>query len=65
MRDSAQLRIMQLAMAISGDSKTASDWYWHQPLEPFDEKTADCLVSEGRAEDVIRYLHSIEIGVVG
>lgn len=52
MSNSAQLQVMQLAIEISGDSKVASDWYWHEPLESLDEKIADRLVSDGRAEDL-------------
>jgi hypothetical protein len=40
-------------------------WYRNEPLPVFGYKTAEQLVSDGRAEDVIRYVVSLEAGAAG
>ena len=40
-------------------------WYRNVPLPPFGYKTAEQLVSEGRTEDVLRYVESLEAGAAG
>ena len=48
-----------------GDGDRAIFWYRNAPIAPFDYKTAEELVSEGRTEDLIRYIQSLEAGALG
>lgn len=57
-------RIVALAESISGDRAKAIEWL-NQPLKEFDSKTPLQLIAEGRTNDVIGYLESIESGSVG
>jgi hypothetical protein len=59
------LRAIQAVVDISGDLPRALFWYRNQPLQPFADKTAEQLVSEGRTDDLIRYIESISAGFVG
>lgn len=59
------LRVLRAACDISGEMKTAIFWYRNAPLPPFHYKTAEQLVSEGRTEDVLRYVQSFEAGATG
>ncbi len=40
-------------------------WYRNEPLSVFGYKTAERLVSEGRADDLLRYIASIQVGAAG
>ncbi|WP_322067268.1 DUF2384 domain-containing protein [Burkholderia ubonensis] len=59
------LRIIRAATEISGDLQSALFWYRNEPLPVFDYKTAEQLVSEGRTEDLLRYVTSLEAGAAG
>ena len=59
------LRVMRAAHDLSGDVGRAIFWYRNEPLPPFGYKTAEQLVSEGRTEDVLRYVGSLEAGAAG
>lgn len=59
------LRVIRAATDISGDVNHALFWYRNEPLAPFGYKTAETLVSEGRTEDVLRYVMSLEAGASG
>lgn len=59
------LRVIKAAADVSGDIRKALFWYRNEPLGPFGYKTPERLVSEGRADDVIRYLESVEAGAAG
>ncbi|WP_333995642.1 DUF2384 domain-containing protein [Burkholderia orbicola] len=59
------LRIIRAATDISGDLQSALFWYRNEPLPVFDYKTAEQLVSEGRTEDLLRYVTSLEAGAAG
>ena len=59
------LRVLRAATDISGDVSRATFWYRNEPLTPFGYKTAETLVSEGRTEDVLRYVMSLEAGAAG
>lgn len=56
------LRIIRAATDISGDVQSTLFWYRNEPLPAFDYKTAEQLVSEGRTEDLLRYMVSLETG---
>lgn len=57
-------RVISAAEAVSGDRAKANEWL-NQPLATFDGKTPMQLIAEGRADNVIGYLHSIASGFVG
>ena len=40
-------------------------WYRNDGLEYFGYKTAEELVSDGRTEDVLRYMASLQAGAAG
>lgn len=57
--------VLQAATSLTGDRARALTWYLTEPLSPFDGKTADALVREGRSADVIRLVHSYSAGSLG
>jgi uncharacterized protein (DUF2384 family) len=59
------VRVIAAAVDVRGDTDAAAYWYRNQPLAPFGYKTAVQVVSEGRADDVIRYIESVEAGAGG
>lgn len=59
------VRVLRAASDVSGDISLAMFWYRNEPLPVFGYKTAEQLVSDGRAEDVIRYVVSLEAGATG
>jgi hypothetical protein len=59
------LRVMRAASDLNGDVGRAIFWYRNEPLPPFGYKTAEQLVCEGRTEDVLRYVGSLEVGAAG
>lgn len=59
------LRVIRAAMDVSGDIGQAVFWYRNEPLPPFGYKTAEQLVTEGRTEDLLRYVESIDAGAAG
>jgi hypothetical protein len=59
------LRVIRAATDISGDVGRALFWYRNEPLPVFDYKTAEQLVSEGRTDDLLRYVSSLEAGAAG
>jgi len=59
------LRIIKAATDLTGDINRALFWYRTEPLAVFGYKTAERLVSEGRTDDVLRYVSSLEVGAAG
>ena len=59
------LRAIKAATDLNGDLNTALFWYRNEPLSVFGYKTAERLVSEGRTDDLLRYIASIEAGSAG
>ncbi|WP_175807618.1 DUF2384 domain-containing protein [Burkholderia cenocepacia] len=59
------LRIIRAATDVSGDVRSALFWYRNEPLRTFNYKTAEQLVSEGRTDDLLRYIVSLESGSAG
>ncbi|ABO58995.1 DUF2384 domain-containing protein [Burkholderia vietnamiensis] len=59
------IRVIRAATDLSGDVYRALFWYRNEPLAVFDYQTAETLVSAGRAEDVLRYIVSLEAGAAG
>lgn len=63
MRDA--LRVLQAAADLRGNVDEALFWFKNFPIRDFDRKTADHIVSEGKAEAMIGYLRSLEAGATG
>lgn len=63
LRDS--VRVMRAAADISGSIERAIYWFKNHPLATFDYKTAQELVSEKRADALIKYLQSLQAGYTG
>lgn len=59
------LRIIKAATDLNGDLNKALFWYRNDPLSVFGYKTAERLVSEGRTDDLLRYIASLEVGAAG
>ena len=59
------LQVIRAAADLSGDIERALFWYRNEPLQSFEYKTAERLVSEGRTDDLLRYIVSLEAGVTG
>ena len=56
------LGTIKAATDLNGDLNKALFWYRDEPLSAFGYKTAERLVSEGRTDDLLRYIASIEAG---
>jgi hypothetical protein len=59
------LRVTKAATDLNGDLNKALFWYRNEPLSVFGYKTAERLVSEGRTDDLLRYVASIDAGAAG
>ncbi|MGC4062242.1 MAG: DUF2384 domain-containing protein [Aquabacterium sp.] len=60
------LRVIKAAVDLNGDDVyNALFWYRNEPLTPFDYKTAETLVADRRADDVVRFLTSLQAGAAG
>jgi hypothetical protein len=57
-------RLLGTVELITGGRARAKKWLT-EPVDSFDGKSALELVAEGRTDDVMRYLSSIESGFVG
>ena len=57
--------ILRAATDLNGDPAVALEWYCCDQIAVFDGKTAEHLVNEGRGEDILRYLRSLEAGFAG
>lgn len=61
----ASVRVMRAAADVADSVEKAIYWYRNNPLPAFDYKTAQQLVSEGRTDEVVRYLQSLQAGFSG
>lgn len=59
------LAVIRAAALLSGDLKKAASWYFADRIEVFGGLTAEALVLQGRARDVLRYIESLEAGFSG
>lgn len=59
------VRVLAVATEMTGDADRAAFLLRNEPLRAFGYKTADTLVQEGRAEDVVAYLESLAGGAAG
>lgn len=58
-------QVLVAATALSGDANRAEQWIHNHRIDAFQGQTANQLVLEGRAHDVIRYLEMLEVGSLG
>ena len=59
------VRVIAAAFALVGSTDRALYWFRSHPIGDFDYKTPEALVSEGRADAVIRYIESLGTGASG
>lgn len=59
------LRVIRAATDLSGDIEKALFWYRNEPLQPFEYKTAEQLVSEGKTDELASYVASLKAGATG
>jgi len=59
------VRVLTVATEMTGDEKRAAFLLRNEPLRAFGYKTADTLIHEGRADDVVAYLASLAGGAAG
>lgn len=59
------LRVIKAATDLTGDLNRALFWYRNEPLSAFGYRTPEGLVSEGRTDDLLRYVASLEAGAAG
>jgi hypothetical protein len=60
-----ELAVIGAAAVLSGDLEKAASWYFVDRIDVFDGLTAEALVLQGRARDVLRYIESLEAGLSG
>ena len=58
-------RVLLAATDLSGEANIAASWFRREPLIAFSGKTAEELVRDGRTEDVLAYLQSLEAAAAG
>ena len=63
MRDA--LRVLSAATEVSGERMRALYWYRNTPIPEFEHRTAEQLVSAGKADALIAYLQSVGSGSTG
>ena len=59
------VRVIKAATDLNGDLGKALFWYRNEPLSVFGYRTPERLVSEGRSDDLLNYLASLEAGAAG
>ncbi len=57
--------MIKAAFSLSGDMAKALTWYRNDGIESFGYKTAEELVSDGRTDDILRYMASLQAGAAG
>ena len=60
------LRVIKAAYDVSGnDLLRTLIWFRTEPLQVFSQTTAEQAVAAGRADDVVRLIHSLHAGAAG
>ena len=59
------VRVLKAATDLSGDVNKALFWFRNHPLQPFEYKTAEQLVADGKADAVVKYISMLEAGAAG
>lgn len=57
------VRILAMAIEMTGDESRAVIWFKHQPIPGWAGNTAYDLVGEGKADKVLAYLEAVRSGV--
>lgn len=57
------VRILVMATEMAGDESGAVEWFKHQPIPSWADRTAYDLVAEGRADQVLVHLEAVRSGV--
>jgi uncharacterized protein (DUF2384 family) len=57
--------VLTAATDLVGGAAEAELWFRNHPIADFGDKTAEVLVSEGRTEDVLRYVEMLSAGAAG
>lgn len=58
-------QVISAAYRLTGDLQRAEFLVRNEPLVAFEGKTAESLIREGREDEVIDYLKSLESGAAG
>jgi hypothetical protein len=58
-------RVLQAALALGNEPRTAVEHIQNSPIRPFEGKTALAMIRDGRTDDVVAYLESLSAGYVG
>ena len=59
------VRVLQAAVDLGNDPKTALDHIKNSPIRSLEYKTAWEMIQAGRTDDVVAYLQSLSAGFVG
>ena len=59
------VRVLQAAVDLGNDPKTALYHVKNSPIRPFEYKTAWEMIEAGRSDDVVGYLESLSAGYTG
>ena len=59
------VRVLQAAVDLGNDPKTALHHVKNSPIKSFQRKTAWEMIAAGRTDDVVDYLRSLSAGFVG
>ena len=59
------VRVLAAALSLADSLDRTLEWFRSQPIRDFDYKTPEILVSEGKADAVIRYIESLSAGASG
>jgi hypothetical protein len=59
------MRVIKAATELQGDLRDALFWYRIEPLSAFGYRTAERLVAEGRTDDLLSYIASLQGGAAG
>lgn len=59
------VRILRIGTEIAGSVEKSLFWFKNSPLPVFDYKPPQTMVSEGRTDDLVRYLLSLDAGFAG
>lgn len=60
------IRVLKAVYDLNGgDLQKALVWFKNEPIREFDYRTAETVVAEGRADDVITLLEMYEAGAAG
>jgi len=57
------LSVLRIAQEIEPNPNAMLSWYQHTQIDELDSLTAEQLVHDGRAAEVIRFLRAIQAGV--